>query len=120
MTYEIFLKNCAFFGRHGVLAEEEVLGQRFYVDALLTVRDGGALESDAVEATVDYGEVFAEIERLVTGERTRLIEALALRIARRLRRRFPAILRAAITVRKPGAPVAGVLDHVEVTVVDEG
>jgi dihydroneopterin aldolase len=34
--YVIRLKNCAFFARHGVLDEEETLGQRFY-DAALTV-----------------------------------------------------------------------------------
>jgi dihydropteroate synthase len=31
------MKNCAFFARHGVLDEEETLGQRFYVDAVLDV-----------------------------------------------------------------------------------
>ena len=35
--YVIRMKNCAFFARHGVHDEEERLGQRFYVDAVLTV-----------------------------------------------------------------------------------
>ena len=35
--YVIRMKNCAFFARHGVHDEEEALGQRFYVDAALTV-----------------------------------------------------------------------------------
>jgi dihydroneopterin aldolase len=34
-----------------------------------------------------------------------------------LSKRFPQVKRAEITVRKPNAPVPGVLDHVEVTVV---
>jgi len=115
--YLIRMKNCAFFARHGVHDEEEMLGQRFYVDAALTVDPGQALEEDSLESTVDYGAAFGVIERIVTGERRFLIEALALRIAKALTGRFPQIKRAEITVRKPNAPVPGVLDHVEVTVV---
>lgn len=116
--YTISMKNCAFFARHGVHDEEEFLGQRFYVDAVLDVDPGDALEKDEIEGTVDYGKAFQVIEKIITGERRFLIEALALRVARALRDKFPQIKRAQITVRKPNAPVAGVLDHVEVTVVE--
>lgn len=115
--YVIRMKNCAFFARHGVLDEEERLGQRFYVDAELEVSPDAALDADALDGTVDYGVAFIEIEKIVTGKRRFLIEALALDVAQALCRRFPQITRAAITVRKPNAPVPGVLDHVEVTVV---
>ncbi len=116
--YVIHMKNCAFFARHGVHREEEVLGQRFYVDAVLTVEAGDALETDSIDGTVDYGKAFQVIEKIVTGERRFLIEALAMRVARALRDRFPQITRAEVTVRKPNAPVPGVLDYVEVTVVE--
>lgn len=115
--YVIRMKNCAFFARHGVLDEEETLGQRFYVDAELEVRPDSALESDSIAGTVDYGVAFTEIEKIVTGRRRFLIEALAMDVAQALCRKFPQIKRAEITVRKPNAPVPGVLDHVEVTVV---
>lgn len=116
MTYVIRMKNCAFFARHGLHDEEERLGQRFYVDAALEVRSATALDGDTIEGTVDYGLAFIEIERIVTGRRRFLIEALALDVAQALCRKFPQIARAEITVRKPNAPVPGVLDHVEVTV----
>lgn len=115
--YVIRLQNCAFFARHGLHSEEAELGQRFYVDAVLTVEPGTALEDDSIEGAVDYGEAFGVIERIVTGTRRALIEALAMDIAKALAARFARIQRAEITVRKPGAPVPGVLDHVEVTVV---
>jgi dihydroneopterin aldolase len=115
--YTIRMRNCAFFARHGVHDEEERLGQRFYVDAELEVRPETALDEDSVDGTVDYGLAFIEIEKIVTGRRRFLIEALALDVARALCARFPQIARATITVRKPNAPVPGVLDHVEVTVV---
>jgi dihydroneopterin aldolase len=114
--YVIRMKNCAFFARHGLHDEEEKLGQRFYVDAVLTVDPGRALEDDVIGGTVDYGVAFGVIEKIVTGQRRFLIEALALSVAKALADRFPQIKRAEITVRKPNAPVPGVLDHVEVTV----
>lgn len=115
-TYTITLKNCAFFARHGVLAEENVLGQRFFVDAELEVDVGDALQTDRVEQTVDYGVAFSLIETIVTGRQRKLIEALALDVAKALCEHFPQIVRAAITVRKPSAPVQGVLDYAEVRV----
>tara|TARA_R110002020_G_scaffold67798_12_gene177860 strand:- start:185 stop:553 length:369 start_codon:yes stop_codon:yes gene_type:complete len=115
-TYTITLKNCAFFARHGVLDQENTLGQRFFVDAAMEVEAGDALETDLVEQTVDYGLAFALIERVVTGQQRKLIETLAFDIAKALCARFAQIRHVEITVRKPGAPVQGVLDHAEVRV----
>lgn len=116
MIYTITLQNCAFFARHGVHDEEEFLGQRFFVDAELDVDGGDALERDSIVDTVNYGIAFSVIEEIVTGRRRYLIEALALDVAKELCRRFPTIRRAKITVRKPNAPVPGVLDYVQVSV----
>lgn len=115
-TYIITLKNCAFFARHGVLDEEEFLGQRFFVDAELEVEQGSALVEDCIDDTVHYGVAFAEIERIITGRRRYLIEALALEVAKTLCARFRQVRRAKVSIRKPNAPVPGVLDYVEVTV----
>lgn len=116
MTYTISMKNCAFFAHHGLLDEEETLGQRFFIDAVFEVDAPAALEEDSIEDTVDYGRAFTEIARIVTGKRRYLIEALACDIAKAMCARFPCIRQAKITVRKPSAPVPGVLDYVEVTV----
>ena len=115
-VYSITLRNCAFFARHGVYSEEEALGQRFFVDALLKVEGGNSLHEDDLEGTVDYGKAFKTIESVVMGKRKYLIESLALEIASSLCAQFPMIQTAEITIRKPNAPVQGVLDNVEVTV----
>ncbi len=120
MTYTMRMHNCAFFARHGVHDEEETLGQRFYVDATLVVDPGDALISDSIENTVNYGEAFQLIEEIITGHRRYLIEALALEVAKAICAHFPQVKRAEITVRKPNAPVPGILDHVEVTVAWPG
>lgn len=114
--YTITLKNCAFFARHGVLEQENVLGQRFFVDAVLEVDGGETLSSDRVEDTVHYGEAFLVIEQVVTGQQRKLIESLALDVAKALCARFSQIQQAEITIRKPSAPIPGVLDYAEVRV----
>jgi dihydroneopterin aldolase len=116
MQFTIRLENCAFFARHGVYSEEEKLGQRFFVDAQLTVEGGTGLIDDDIDATVDYGIAFNLIEKIVTGTRRYLIEALALDIGKALLKTFDSVLDVKITIRKPNAPVNGILDHVEVTV----
>lgn len=115
--YEIALRNCAFFARHGVYNEEEVLGQRFFVDAVLTVNGTGTLEDDEIEGTVDYGKAFTAIEKIIKGKRKYLIEALAFEVAKSLCKKFNMVESAKVTIRKPNAPVQGVLDTVEVTIV---
>lgn len=114
--YTIRMKNCAFFAHHGVFEEEKKLGQRFYVDAVLIVDPGLSLDNDDIDGTVHYGIVFSTIEKIITGTRRYLIESLAQDVAKALCAQFPQIQKAEITVRKPNAPVAGVLDYVEVTV----
>ena len=99
-TFRIGLKNCSFFARHGVLEAEQQLGQRFFVDVDMHVCAGKALSHDDLDSTVDYG----------------VIEALAYRIGSGLCETFPQIKRVSVTIRKPGAPVPGVLDHAEVCV----
>ncbi|WP_242116430.1 dihydroneopterin aldolase [Sphingomonas lacusdianchii] len=116
MRYVIRLKNCSFFAHHGVFDEEGTLGQRFHIDAEVQVDATMARDGRAIVGTVDYGEMFAEIERVVRGRRRLLIEALALEIARGLCERFASVVQARITLRKPSVPIHGILDHVEVEV----
>lgn len=114
--YTITLKNCAFFARHGYFAQEEFLGQRFFVDAEFDVDAGSSFGSDSLENTVDYGAAFTVIEEVVTQTRRRLIETLALDIATALLDRFAPIVRVRIHVRKPSAPIQGILDYAQVSV----
>lgn len=114
--YSITLKNCAFFAQHGVMPEEERMGQRFYVDAILLIDSEDVLKNDDLSAGVDYGAAYHVIEEIVTKRRFRLIEALAYAIGETLCKRYPAIQSVEIAVRKPSAPVAGLLDHAEARV----
>jgi 7,8-dihydroneopterin aldolase/epimerase/oxygenase len=114
--YTITMKNCAFFARHGFFDEEIFLGQRFFVDVVMDIESKAPVENDQLSDTVDYGVAFKLVEEVVLGKRHYLIEALATEIAKKLCDRFPPIRHVEITVRKPNAPVPGVLDYVEVKI----
>lgn len=116
MTDTIAIAGMAFYAYHGLHPEEARLGQRFFVDLAVDVDLAPALASDDYGETVGYDRLYAVVERLVLGERMRLIEALAGRIADTILAEFAEVTAAAVTVRKPGAPVPGIFDHVSVTI----
>lgn len=114
--FEIRLKNCAFFGYHGVLAAEKELGQRFFVDVHVRMDKPARIEADDLSVSVDYGQIFKLVKAQVEEQRYDLIETLAHFIGQDICREFAVIHSAIVTVRKPSAPIQGQLDFAEVTV----
>jgi 7,8-dihydroneopterin aldolase/epimerase/oxygenase len=116
MTDRIFFRGITLFGRHGVFAEEQTLGQRFVVDldCWLDLRPAGA--SDRTADTVNYTRIYEAVRAAVEDERFALIEALAQRIAARILAAFPPIASVRVEVRKPSAPIQGHFDTVGVEI----
>ena len=111
----IELRGIEAFGRHGVLAHEQELGQTFVVDVALELDLAPAGASDDLADTVDYGALSGELAAVVTDERYDLIERLATRLAEVCLAR-PSVAAATVTVHKPHAPVPVTLADVAVTV----
>lgn len=114
MKGKIHLCGMVFYGRHGHHPEEKALGQRFIVDLTLTMDMGDAAARDDLNATVNYAEVYSLCRDLVEGTPVKLIETLADRILTAILDRHPRVLTAAIFLKKPAVPIAGVLEHVAV------
>jgi dihydroneopterin aldolase len=112
MTDRIFFRGITLFGRHGVFAEEQTLGQRFVVDldCWLDLRPAGA--SDRTADTVNYTRIYEAVRAAVEDERF----ALAQRIAARILAAFPPIASVRVEVRKPSAPIQGHFDTVGVEI----
>lgn len=104
MSDRITLRGLRGFGRHGVYAEERAQGQHFVVDVELTLDAAPAARSDDVVDTIHYGELAAEVLRVVEGEPVNLLETLATRIAEVCLRRS-LVDAVDVTVHKPEAPV---------------
>jgi len=111
----IRLCNMQFYGRHGVNPEEQVLGQRFEVDVDLRVDTRPAALQDDLCLTINYAQVYKAVKQIVEEERFDLIETLAETIAMHIGRQFaPESVR--VCIRKPHAPIQGVLDYVAVDI----
>lgn len=85
-------------GRHGVLEQERLDGQRFLFDIELEVGEAGA--SDLIAEAVDYRLVAACVRDVSDARDYQLLEALASAVANELLARFPASL-VRVRVRKP-------------------
>jgi dihydroneopterin aldolase len=79
----IELDGMVFSGRHGVSAAERARAQRFTVDIEVETSITRAGKSDRISDTVDYRELRAIAQDVITGPPAHLIEALAERIATR-------------------------------------
>lgn len=108
---KIVMKNLAFYGYHGAMSEENVLGQKFFLDVELWCDIAKSGKTDRVEDTVHYGEVYETIKKTVEGERYDLIEALAQNTIDRIFDRFEKVAEINILVKKPEAPVPGIYDY---------
>jgi dihydroneopterin aldolase len=98
-----------FFGRHGVLASERELGQRFIVDVEMGLDLRRAGVSDDLTETVDYSEVHHRVGRILEGEPFDLIEAVAERIAASILESHPKIKAVRVKVKKPDVRLEGTI-----------
>lgn len=106
------------WGRHGVLAAEQELGQAFTVDVVLRLDTSAAGRGDELGATVNYAEVAAVAAAEIAAGPHLLIETLSARIAERTLAECgaPLLRRVEVTVHKPAAPVGLPVDDVAVTI----
>ena len=112
----IRLHNAVFYAYHGVLSDEQTLGGKFEVDVDLHVDLRRGARADDLQQTVNYERVYDAIKQLVLGKKYMLIEALAETIADGLLAGFKKVQKVVVRVRKPSAPVKGVIDYVEVEI----
>ncbi|WP_026789514.1 dihydroneopterin aldolase [Pleomorphomonas oryzae] len=116
MSDHIRVHRLAVFARHGVLPEEAVTGQRFFIsfDAEVDTRAAGA--SDDLTKSVSYADMADVAVGIATTRRFNLLEALAEAIATEILGRFPLVEAITVRVDKPSAPVPHVLDNVSVEI----
>ena len=112
----ILVSRLAVFAHHGLLPEEERLGQRFYISLDCGVDLCEAGRSDDVAQTVSYADLAALSIEIATKRRFALIEALAEAIATAILDGFPLVRTIRVRVDKPSAPVPAVLDGIAVEI----
>ena len=111
----IRLKNMQFYGFHGVSESEKHLGGRFEVDVEMHLSLKDSCESDDLNDTINYEVIYKTVDSCIRKDKFYLIEALANSIAKDILNEH-LVDSLMVRVRKPHAPVKGVLDTIEVEI----
>lgn len=78
---KITVKDLEVFANHGVYEQENFLGQKFVISAVLHTDTRMAGLTDNLENSINYGEVSHLIKKIVEGNTWNLIEKIAEEVA---------------------------------------
>ena len=117
MRHKITITGLRVFAHHGVFDFERQNGQDVYIDASIWVDGDKAAFSDDLNHTAHYGDLAKGLVELTKNNPVDLLETLAQRL-RDYALNFGGgkVLKAKITVHKPGAPIPYEFEDVSITV----
>lgn len=110
----ITIDRMAFYAFHGCFKEESEIGTNFQVDCEFDCDTAKAEESDSIEDTVSYLDVYQTIKKEMEVS-SHLLEHVARRIINALLDTFPQITYCKIRVHKLNPPLGGQMRGVSVT-----
>ncbi|MGI6000279.1 MAG: 2-amino-4-hydroxy-6-hydroxymethyldihydropteridine diphosphokinase [Candidatus Merdisoma sp.] len=113
---KIHIKNLEVFAKHGVFPEENVLGQKFVISAVLYTSTREAGKTDDLTKSIHYGEVGQFITEFMKQNTFQLLEAVAERMAEELLLRTERLEKVCLEIKKPWAPVGLPLETVSVEI----
>ena len=105
----IFLENVRFYSYHGVAPQETAIGNEFIINLRLKTDFGKATETDEVEDTVSYADIYAALKEEMELP-SKLLEHVCGRIAQRLLTEFPAIEEIELRLSKRNPPMGADID----------
>ncbi len=114
MHAKIFIQGVRYYAYHGVLPEEQQLGQEFMISLELDV-ELLSHGQDRLEETVDYRRAVEVVRQVMEGERRLLLETLAGEITDKLLN-LSRVHAAKVRVSKPHPPIPGVQGGVTVEI----
>lgn len=104
------------FAYHGVMPEENVVGQKFCVSVSMYVDTALAGRRDDIGLTINYAEVCEDIKKFVEGNTFKLIEAVAQKLADMLLKKYKTVQKITVEIKKPWAPIHLPLNNVSVRI----
>ncbi|BEH00589.1 dihydroneopterin aldolase [Bacteroides sedimenti] len=107
-TY-IFLSNVKFYARHGVGAQETLVGNTFIIDLRLKLNFSQAAENDDLNHTVSYADVFKAVKAEMKIP-SMLLEHVGARIVKRLFQDFPIVEAIDLKLAKQNPPMGADID----------
>ncbi|MDD6483139.1 MAG: 2-amino-4-hydroxy-6-hydroxymethyldihydropteridine diphosphokinase [Clostridiales bacterium] len=113
---KICINRLEIFARHGVMREENTLGQKFIISAELTTDTEAAGEGDNLDQTVNYARVCESICEFNETHTFKLIEAAAEHMAYSILDEFVGVTGVKIRIEKPNPPIHMHFDSVSVEI----
>lgn len=113
---KIQIKNLEVFAKHGVFPEENVLGQKFVISAVLYTSTREAGKTDDLTKSIHYGEVSQFITEFMKQNTFQLLETAAERLAEELLLKTEHLEKVCLEIKKPWAPVGLPLETVSVEI----
>lgn len=113
---KIKIENLEVFANHGVFEEENHLGQKFLVSAVLYTDTRNAGKTDELAASIHYGEVCRFIDTYMKEHTYRLIERAAETLAEELLLTLPNLQKIQLEIKKPWAPIGLPIQSVSVEI----
>lgn len=113
---KIHIKNLEVFGKHGVFPEENKLGQKFLINAILYTDTREAGKTDDLTKSIHYGEVSHFMTKYMMEHTFQLIESVAEQMAKALLLQFEHLEWIDLEIQKPWAPIGLPLESVSVEI----
>ena len=113
-TTEIRLNNIRLFARHGVMGQEQLTGGDFTVTIAVGYDFSRAMETDDVDDTLNYAELFRIVKEQMDIP-SRLLEHVAGRIATEVFNQWPDIQYVSIQITKVNPPMGADCDGATVS-----
>ncbi len=113
---KIKIRNLEIFAHHGVFPEENVLGQKFIINATLYTDLRNAGKTDELTASIHYGEICLQMEHFLTTHTFKLLERAAESLAETLLMNVSHLEKIKLEIKKPWAPIGLSLETVSVEI----
>jgi dihydroneopterin aldolase len=111
----IELQKMVFYAYHGVMEQEQKVGNTFTVDLKLYMDLNRSIQTDRLDDTVNYAVVF-DIVKEEMAIPSHLLEHVAGRIITHIKQSFPSISSVKIRLAKLNPPVSGDIREVAVII----
>ena len=113
----IELKKMIFYAHHGVMEQERIVGNNYRMDLKLFLDLSKAIESDKIEDTVNYADIFG-ITKEEMAIPSHLLEHIAGRIIRKIKQKYPDIQKIIIRLAKINPPIEGEIQEAAVIITE--
>lgn len=114
-TY-VYLKEIRFYAFHGVLPQEQLVGGEFMVSLRVAYPFEAAMESDDVNDTLNYAELYALVKEQMDIP-SRLLEHVAGRIVKAIQMQYPQVTRIELKITKQNPPMGADCEGAGVEVI---